>query len=136
MRIIDSTFAWVIFLTGFVYVIVIGYWHPPGTVLDTPLFWIAVAMINFLRLNQQDCRLSRLRVISIAANLMVFSLEFLRLGLFVTRTSDTWGSQYIFSALRAHLSWWVPYFVIAISALVEIVCSVRRTGTAEPRSYA
>jgi hypothetical protein len=132
MRVIDSISAWAIFLTGFAYVIVVGYWHPRGTVLDTPLFWIVVAMINFLRLSQGDSALARLRVISIAANLMAFALEFFRFGLFATRTATTWGSQYIFSELRTNLSWWVPYFVIAISALVETVCSVRRTCTAEP----
>jgi hypothetical protein len=136
MRVIDSIFAWAIFLAGFAYVIVVGYWHPRGTVLDTPGFWIVVAMINFLRRNQREPKLARLRVLSITANLMAFALEFFRFGLFATRTVNIWGSQYIFSELRANISWWVPYFVIAISALVETVCSVRRTGTAEPRSYA
>jgi hypothetical protein len=124
------------FLTGFGYVIVVGYWHPRATVLDTPLFWIVVAMINFLRLNQQDSRLGRLRIISTAANLMAFALEFFRLGLFATRTANTWGSQYVWSGLRANHMWWVPYFVIAISALAETVFSVRQTEAVEPRSCA
>src|SRR4029077_19302642 len=105
MRVIDSIFAWAIFLTGFAYVIVVGYWHPRGTVLDTPLLWIVVAMINFLRLNQREPALARLQVISIAANLMAFAFEFFRFGLFATRTAHTWGSQYIFSELRANISW-------------------------------
>jgi hypothetical protein len=112
MRVIDSISAWAIFLTGFAYVIVVGYWHPRGTVLDTPLFWIVVAMINFLRLSQGDSALARLRLISIAANLMAFALEFFRFGLFATRTANTWGSQYIFSELRTNLSWW---FLISLS---------------------
>lgn len=136
MRIIDSTFAWTIFLTGFVYVIVVGYWHPRGTTLDTPLFWIAVAMINFLRLGDKGSGMVRLRVVSIAANVMAFALELIRFGLFAIHTANTWGSQYILSELRANLSWWIPYLVISISTLVESVYSIRQTAAAEQGSYA
>lgn len=132
MRLIDSISAWVIFLTGFAYVIVVGYWHPRGTVLDTPLFWLAVAMINFLRLSQPGIDLAKLRVISIAANLMAFALEFFRFALFASRTANSWGSQYVWTEVRANFSWWLPYFIIAIAA-VEIVCSIPRKNSSEVR---
>lgn len=93
-------------------------------------------MINFLRLGDKGSGVARLRVVSIAANVMAFALELLRFGLFAVHTANTWGSQYILSELRANLSWWIPYFVIAISTLVETVYSIRQAGAAERRSYA
>lgn len=137
MRLLDSIFAYTIFLTGFAYVIVVGYWHPPGTVLDTPLFWIVVAMINFLRLTKQNSGgLARLRTISISANLMAFALEFFRFGLFAVHIANSWGSQYILTQLLANLLWWIPYFTIALAALAESVFSLAGASVSRPANSA
>lgn len=127
MKIIDTIAAWLMFLTGFVYVIVVGYWHPRGTVLDTPLFWLAVAMINFLRIAEGNAQIPRIRIVAIAANVMVVALEFLRIGLTARHITADWGSDYVLREFRINFVWWLPYFIIAALALIETLCSFRRT---------
>jgi hypothetical protein len=71
---LDDTSNRVIFL------LVIELWRPSGIGFDTPLFWIPVAMINFLRLRNGYRSFQGLRTFAILANLMVLLLEIIRLG--------------------------------------------------------
>lgn len=131
MKALDQTAAWLMFLTGFVYVIVVGYWHPSGSMLDTPIMWLVVAMVNFVRIAEGNARIPRLRIVAVAANLLTLIVEFLRAGLTASRIRTSWDSDYVWSNFRINLGWWLPYFIIAVLALIETLFSLRRSG-AEP----
>jgi len=56
-------------------------WHPPSAVLDTPLLWILLAMLNLLRLGN-GYHVKGLRVFCIGANISVLALEAVRFKMF------------------------------------------------------
>src|SRR5713101_4550902 len=125
MKYLDYACAWIIFLTAVVFIVVVGFWHPRGMFLDDPLLWILVAMMNFLRLGNGYPGIRGLRTFCIAANLIAFTLEMLGFGLFASRILRSWGAYYLVHSLRD----WIPYFIVALCALVETVFSLRRNDS-------
>jgi hypothetical protein len=133
MKYIDYACAWAMLLTAVVFLAVIEIRRPPGAVFDTPMFWIPVAMINLIRLRNGYAVVKGLRTFCISANLMVLSLEILRLGE-STGTFRNWGWLYLLpNPLRlvqylvyALISWWKwsPYPIVAIAAFGETLFSV------------
>jgi hypothetical protein len=94
MKYLDYACAWIIFLSAFVSIVVIGRWHPRGTTLEAPLLWILVAMMNFLRLRNGYFVVRGLRTFCVAANLIAFALEILRFGLFASWIFESGGLYY------------------------------------------
>ena len=81
MKYLDHAFAWVIFLTAVIFVVVIETTHPRGGILDVPILWILVAMMNFLRL-RNGYAVRGLGTFCIGANLIVWLIEIVRLKVF------------------------------------------------------
>jgi hypothetical protein len=81
MKYVDYLCASTIFIAGVAAMITTEIRHPPHAVLDTPLVWILVAMINLLRL-RNGYSVRNLRVFCIGANLSTLTLEVLRLSMF------------------------------------------------------
>lgn len=128
MRTLDRIAAWLLFATGFVSIVVVGFWHPREMFLDEPVLWIVVAMVNFVRFANEDSPPPRLRRVSIAANLMTFALGSLGIALFASRTAASWGFDYAWRDFRINFLWWFPYFLGTTLALVETICSLRQTN--------
>lgn len=116
------------FAVGFADVIVVGYWHPRGTTLESPVMWLVVAMVNFVRIAEGNARIPRLRTVAIAANLMAVAVEFLRVGLTIREVTAAWGSGYIWRYFQVNFTWWLPYGITALLALIETLFSLRRGG--------
>ncbi len=123
-------YAWTIFLTAVVRIVIVGFWHPPGQFLDYPVLLIMVAMMNFLRLLNGYSGIRGLRTFCIAANLITFSCEVLGFGLFAIRILKSWGSYYLIQSLN----WWIPYFIVALCALVETIFSLQKNDSRESAS--
>jgi hypothetical protein len=146
MKYADYACAWTMFVTAAVFLLVIEIWRPPGAVFDTPLFWIPVAMLNFLRLSNRHSTVKSLRTFCIAANLMVFSLEFIRLAESAGWTFKSWAWLYLLiSPLRLlqHLTYslvtwwrWSPYPIIAVAALGESAFSLLQKDVSTETSRA
>jgi hypothetical protein len=128
MKYLDYACAWAMFLTAILLIVIIGFWHPSGMYLDEPLLWIPVAMMNFLRLRNGYSRVRGLRTFCLMSNLIAFMLVALGFGLFASRTLQSWGSSYLIHALN----WWIPYFLVALCALVETLFSLRKNDSLEP----
>jgi hypothetical protein len=127
MKYLDYACAWIIFLSALVFIVIVGFWHPRGMFLDAPLLWIRVAMMNFLRLRNGYSGILGLRTFCIAANLIAFTLETLGFGLFASRILKIWGPYYLVHALKD----WIPYFVVALAALLEAVFSLQKNDSRE-----
>jgi len=113
MRYLDYLCGWVILLVALVFIVVIGICHPRGAVLEDPVLWTLVAMINFLRHNNGHTYVRGLRISCIAANLMAFTLEALRFGLSHGRVLNDWG----------------PYtWAVAMALFAETIFSVAQKG--------
>lgn len=94
MRNLDYLCAWMMLVTAAIFLVVIEIWRPLGVGYDTPLFWIPVAMINFLRLRNGYRGFDGLRTFAITANLMVLVLETIRLGEWGAWMIRYWGVYY------------------------------------------
>lgn len=127
MKYLDYACAWVIFLSALVFIVIIEFWHPSGMFLDSPEFWIPVAMMNFLRLRNGYSGIRRLRTFCIAANLLVLITEITQFGLFASRILKSWGSYYLVHSLKD----WIPYFIVAVCALAETLFSLQKNGSRE-----
>lgn len=107
-------------LTAAIFLVVIEIWRPLGVGFDTPLFWIPVAMINFLRIRNGYRGFDGLRTFAIAANLMVLVLEVIRLGEWGAWMIRNWGVYYTVAALWL----WIPYLIISGASGAELVFSI------------
>ena len=81
MKFADYACAWIILALGIVRIVITEMWHPPSAVLDTPLLWILLAMLNLLRLGN-GYHVKGLRVFCIGANVSVLALEAVRFKMF------------------------------------------------------
>ena len=131
MKYVDYICAWTMFLTAAIFLVVIEIWRPRGVGFDTPLFWIPVAMINFLRIRNGYRGFDGLRTFAIVANLLVLVLETIRLGEWGAWLIRNWGVYY---ALAAY--WlWIPYLAIFFAAAAELTFSIFQKDTiSEPAS--
>src|SRR5215470_7971678 len=120
MKYIDCACAWIMLLTAAIFLLVIEVWRPRGIGFDTPLFWIPVAMINFLRLRNGYRGFEGLRTFAIVSNLLVLVLETVRLGEWGAWLIRNWGVYYALTAFWL----WVPYIVIFIVAAAELGFSI------------
>jgi len=80
MKYVDYACAWIMLSTAAIFLVVIEIWRPLRVGFDTPLFWIPVAMINFLRIRNGYRGFNGLRTFAITANVLVLVLETIRLG--------------------------------------------------------
>ena len=80
MKYADYACAWMVLALGIVRMVITEMWHPPRAVLDTPLLWILLAMLNLLRLGNGYVK--GLRVFCIGANVSVLALEAVRFKMF------------------------------------------------------
>lgn len=94
MRYLDKACSWLIFLAGIIHIVLTEAFHPRGSVVDTGLLYIFVAMFNLLRI-QNDGSVKLIRVFCMAANISVLMLEILRLNTFewhpVPRVATIWS---------------------------------------------
>ena len=80
MRYLDYVCAWMVLLSAVLFILKIATMHPRGAVLDIPILWILVAMMNFLRL-RNGYGVRGLRTSCIGANVMTLFIEIVRLKL-------------------------------------------------------
>lgn len=129
MKYLDYACVWAIFLSAFVSLVVIAFWHPRGTTLEAPLLWVLVAMMNFLRLRNGYSGTRGLRTYCIAVNLIVLTVKILRFGLFGSWIFESGGFYYLLTASRA----WTAYLIVALAAFGETVFSaLQKNGSEEP----
>src|SRR5438034_11840740 len=96
---------------------------------DTPLFWIPVAMINFLRIRNGYRALDGLRTFAIVANLLVLILEIIRLGEWGGWIFRSWGLYYLLTALLG----WSPYLIVGAASAAELRFSIfQKDSSIEP----
>jgi len=81
MKYLDEACAWLIFLAGVVHIVITEVFHVRGSVLDTGLLYILVAMLNLLRI-RNGYAVQRLRIFSIGANVSATMLEVNRWNMF------------------------------------------------------
>jgi hypothetical protein len=81
MKYADYGCAWVVFAAGILGVMATEVRHPPGVMLDTPLLWIFLALLNLLRL-RNGYSVKGLKVFCVGANVSSLALEALRLKTF------------------------------------------------------
>jgi hypothetical protein len=86
MKYIDYFCAWFLFVAGLAFIVDIEIWHPSGAVLDTPILWIVVAMINILRL-RNGYGIKNLKAFCISANLILLVVETVSFKLYPSPTS-------------------------------------------------
>ena len=120
MKYVDYACAWIMLFTAAIFLVVIEIWHSLGVGFDTPLFWIPVAMINFLRIRNGYGGFNGLRTFAITANLLVLLLETIRLGEWGAWMIRNWGVYYAVAAVWL----WIPYLVISGVAGAELVFSI------------
>ena len=77
----DYACAWIVLALGFLGILRTELVHPVHAVLDTPLLWILLAMLNLLRLHN-GYGVKGLKVFCIGANVAVLALEAVRVGMF------------------------------------------------------
>ena len=80
---VDYGCAWVVLALGVLGIVRIEAVHPANAVLDSPLLWVLLAMLNLLRL-RNGYGVTGLRVFCIAANVAVLVLEAVRFRMFGT----------------------------------------------------
>ena len=129
MKYLDYACAWTMFLTAVIFLAVIELWRPRGAGFDTPLFWIPVAMINFLRIRNGYGALDGLRIFAIVANLLVLILEIIRLGEWGGWIFRSWGLYYLLTALLG----WSPYLTVGAASAAELTFSIfQKDSSIEP----
>jgi hypothetical protein len=129
MKYIDYACAWAMFLTAVIFLVVIELWRPRWAGFDTPLFWIPVAMINFLRIRNGYRSFEGLRTFAIVANLMVLILEIIRWGEWGSWILRSWGLYYMMAALWR----WIPYLIVSVAAAGELTFSIlQKDANIEP----
>ena len=77
----DYACAWIILAIGIVTIVQIEVRHPIQAVLDTPLLWVLLAMLNLVRL-RNGYAVKGLKVFCIGANVAVLALEAVRFKMF------------------------------------------------------
>ena len=77
----DYACAWIVLALGVVGILRIKVLQPADAVLDAPLLWILLAMLNLLRLHN-GYRVRGLKVFCIGANVAVLALEAARIRMF------------------------------------------------------
>jgi multisubunit Na+/H+ antiporter MnhG subunit len=117
MRYLDYCCAWAILCSAVVLILVTEIWHPRGAILDVPILWMLVAMMNFLRLRNSYTSVRGLKVSCIGTNLTVLAIEIVRLKL-----------------LGVVLNNWSPFsLIVALAVLGEAIFSiVRKDGSGSP----
>ena len=80
-QIADYGCAGIVLALGIVRIVITEMLHPPSAVLDTPLLWILLAMLNLLRL-RNGYSVKGLRVFCIGANVSVLALKVVRFKMF------------------------------------------------------
>ena len=133
MRIADQGFASTMLLVAVGLMAGIGFRHSYGAFLDTALFWMMVAMLNFLRLRNGYANVEGLRTFCIVANLSGFALTALGFGLFALRTSAQMGWQWVWLSIYDHQLWWAPHEIVAAASLAELLFSVAETNASGQR---
>jgi len=129
MKYLDYACAWTMFLTAVIFLAVIELWRPRGAGFDSPLFWIPVAMINFLRIRNGYRALDGLRTFAIVANLLVLILEIIRLGEWGGWIFRSWGLYYLLTALLG----WSPYLIVGAASAAELRFSIfQKDSSIEP----
>lgn|ERR1700739_345484 len=106
MKYADQACAWIILALGIVRIVITEMWHPPSAVLDTPLLWILLAMLNLLRL-ANGYHVKGLRVFCIGANVSVLALEAVRFKMFGSTALIAAGpilAETLFSIIRSNQS--------------------------------
>jgi hypothetical protein len=72
MKAVDTICAWALFAWAFFSIVTIEIRHPAGAILDTPVLWIVIAILNVLRIrdaqSNRDLRLSCVAVSTIVLN--------------------------------------------------------------------
>jgi len=118
MRYLDHTLAWILFANAIIFVRIIETNHLRGAVLEDPIIWILVAMINFLRL-RNGVGVRGLGTLCIGANMLALLAELVRLKMF---GSFVWV-----------LTSWGPYTLIAGAALsAELIFSLVQMANSKP----
>jgi hypothetical protein len=77
----DYACAWIVLALGVLGILRIEVLHPANAVLDAPLLWILLAMLNLLRLHN-GYGVRGLKVFCIGANVAVLAVEAVRLRMF------------------------------------------------------
>ena len=118
MRYLDYICAWAVLLTSVSFMLAIEIRHLRGAILDIPFLWLLVAMLNLLRLRNEDSCVPGLMITCVGANLVALTLEIVRWKLFGGGILKAWG----------------PYtFIAAVLFLGETILSmVRRNDPATP----
>ena len=91
MRHLDYACGWIILFSAAGFILAIETTHPRGAILDVPVLWILVAVLNFLRFRNSYASVRGLRVSCIGANLMTLAIEIVRLRLFGAGVLKDWG---------------------------------------------
>ena len=127
MRYVDYALAWILLITAIISILYMEVTHPAGAILDTPFFWLVVAMLNFVRLRNAHAAVAGLRTSCIGANFIGSTLEVVRFRLFGVASLNYWGAH----ALLTH---WAPYTFATIAILGELLFSIIRRN--DPNSPA
>lgn len=81
MKAVDTICAWALFAWAFLSIMMIEIRHPAGAILDTPVLWIVIAILNVLRI--RDAQGNRnLRLSCVAVNTIVLMIEIVRWKMF------------------------------------------------------
>ena len=81
MKYLDEACAWLIFLAGVTHIVLTEVFHYKGSVLDTGLLYIFVAMFNLLRI-RNGYTVKLLKVFCLGANVCALMFEIARWNMF------------------------------------------------------
>jgi hypothetical protein len=81
MKALDSICAWALFGWALTSIVMIEIRHPTGAVLDVPVLWLVVAILNSLRI-RHDTAVRELRLFCVAVNIIVLMIEIVRSKMF------------------------------------------------------
>ncbi len=81
MKYLDEACAWLIFLAGVAHLLLTEIFHARGSVLDTGLLYIFVAMFNLLRI-RNGYSVKLLKVFCLGANVSALMFEIGRWNMF------------------------------------------------------
>ncbi len=112
MRHLDQMCAWTMLLVSILFMLLTEILNLRGAILEDPFPWLLAAMVNFVRLRNQDRTVIGLKVVCIGANLIILTLEAVRFGMCGTAIFRNWG----------------PYtLIVAFAALGETIFSIMPT---------
>lgn len=77
----DEVCAWLILLAGCTHIVLTELFHSGGSVLDTGLLYVFVAMFNILRIRNSET-VKRLKLFCLGANISTLTLEIVRWNMF------------------------------------------------------